>query len=102
MPNLSPTVANAHVNPGALLLDMRELDEWQSGHVSGAVHLPLGDLATRIAELAHDREIVVMCLGGRRSQVASGMLARAGFGLVSNLDGGNTAWVRDGLPAVRG
>ena len=102
VPNLSPTEANAHVKAGALLLDVRELDEWQAGHVSGAMHLPLGELATRIAELPRDREIVVMCLSGGRSQVACGILERSGFASVANLSGGITAWVRDGFPTMRG
>ena len=100
--DLSPIDANTRVQAGALLLDVRELNEWQAGHVSGAMHLPLGELATRIAELPRDREIVVMCLSGGRSQVASGILARSGFASVANLSGGITAWVRDGFPTMRG
>ena len=102
IPNLSPNEASARVLSGAVLLDVRELDEWQSGHVVGAVHVPLGELASRASELPRDHEIVVMCLSGGRSQVACEMLARSGFGPVANVSGGITAWVRAGLPTARG
>jgi rhodanese-related sulfurtransferase len=99
--NLDPTKVRARVEGGALLLDVRELDEWQSGHVFGAMHLPLGELTKRAVELPREREIVVMCLSGGRSQVACEILARAGFGAVANATGGITAWVRAGLPTAR-
>ena len=99
--NLSPLEAHARVVAGALLLDVREHDEWRSGHVMGAVHMPLGDLVRRAAELPRDKEIVVMCLSGGRSQVACTLLARSGFGLIANLSGGITAWMRAGLPVSR-
>ena len=53
------------------LLDVREDDEWAAGHIAGAQHIPLGQLATRLAELPRDRAIVSVCRTGGRSEAAT-------------------------------
>ena len=91
--------ANQLVESGAFLLDVREEDEWEAGHAPAAVHLPMGLLSDRIAEIPTDRTIVCVCRMGGRSGAVATALEEAGFD-VHNLDGGMTAWEIAGLPVV--
>jgi adenylyltransferase/sulfurtransferase len=86
-----------------LLLDVRTPEEWQVGRIEGARHVPLGELPTRLAELADwkDGRVVVHCRKGPRSQKACQILADAGFGDVWNMDGGIEAWAATVDPGVR-
>src|SRR5947207_1100812 len=81
------------------LLDVREQDEWDAGHIDGAQHIPLGELAARMGEVPRDRTVVAVCRSGSRSDRAARGLRAAGFA-AENLDGGVTAWSRAGLPLV--
>jgi molybdopterin/thiamine biosynthesis adenylyltransferase/rhodanese-related sulfurtransferase len=83
----------------ALFLDVREQDEWDEGVVTGAVHVPRGNLEQRIEGLVPDRsrEIVVYCAGGSRSAFAAKTLAELGYENVYNLAGGFTDWKRNGF-----
>ncbi|MCV7346135.1 rhodanese-like domain-containing protein [Mycolicibacterium rhodesiae] len=83
---------------GALLLDVREDDEWNAGHAPGAVHVRLGDLDAHLFEPA--APIVAVCRSGGRSSVAATKLAAAGL-TVYNLAGGMGAWQRTGHPVIR-
>ena len=83
---------------GVFLLDVREPEEWNEYHVPNTTLIPLGELASRLAELPKDREIVVVCRSGNRSQVAADLLVRQGYADVSNVQGGMLAWRRAGLP----
>ncbi|HZP94804.1 MAG TPA: rhodanese-like domain-containing protein [Candidatus Limnocylindria bacterium] len=81
------------------LLDVREDDEWQAGHIDGAQHIPLGQLGDRLAELPTGRSVVAVCRSGSRSAAAVRGLRQLGY-TAENLDGGVTAWSRAGLPLV--
>ena len=81
------------------LVDVREPDEWDAGHIEGAQHIPLGDLAARLDEIPRDRTVVAVCRSGSRSDRAAKGLRASGFA-AENLDGGVTAWTRAGLPLV--
>lgn len=81
------------------LLDVREPDEWVAGHIDGAVHVPMGQLAARQDEIATDREVVCVCRSGGRSGQVAAALQQAGYD-AHNLDGGMQAWSRAGLPFV--
>ena len=94
-----PSVDPDGVSADALLLDVREPDEWQAGHVEGAVHIPLGQLQARVGELPTDSEIVVICRSGARSGQAVGWLNQNGFDTL-NLDGGMVAWAAAGQKMV--
>lgn len=83
---------------GLSVLDVRELVEWQHGHVEGAVHIPLGELADRVGEVPAGRTLVVCKVGGRSAQ-AVGWLGQQGFDVV-NLDGGMLDWHAAGRPLV--
>lgn len=83
---------------GAILLDVREDDEWTAGHAPGAVHIRLGDLDARTFETT--APIVAVCRSGGRSSSAATRLTAAGL-TVYNLTGGMGAWQRSGQPVVR-
>lgn len=84
--------ARTLVANGALLLDVRTPSEFASGHIDGAVNIPVQELERRIAEI-HDRRrpIVVYCQSGRRSAAATQMLRSAGYAEVHDL-GPMSAW----------
>ena len=78
--------------PEAVLLDVREAQEFASGHVPGARSLPQADLATRLSEVPRDRPIFVICQGGFRSLRAAQFLNQVGFKDVVSVKGGTEAW----------
>lgn len=94
-------VAEAMRQRGVQVVDVREDDEWHTGHIAGAVHIPLGALTARLAELDRDRPVVTVCRSGNRSIAAAKALERAGFGDVASMDGGMIGWTRSGLPVTR-
>lgn len=97
-----PTVdveAAATRRRGVLLLDVREADEWRSGHAPGAVHVPLGQLDP--ARLPEADTVYVICRSGNRSAMATQVLLAAGVD-AHNVAGGMGAWARAGLPVELG
>src|SRR5262249_17591550 len=92
-----PQVPAAQVPAGAYLLDVREHDEWDAGHVPGAVPIPLGALGVRYTELARDRPLYVICRSGHRSAYAAHALAGAGWD-ASNVADGMMGWQAAALP----
>jgi rhodanese-related sulfurtransferase len=90
-------VPATEVPTGAYLLDVREHDEWDAGHVPGAVHIPLGELGARYTELNRDLPLYVICRSGNRSDYAAQALAGAGWD-ASNVDDGMRGWQAAGLP----
>lgn len=100
----SPLEATQLMNrQNAVVLDVREANEFKQGHILGAVHVPLGFLDKRVSELDKykDRPIIVNCRSGQRSARAAGVLKKHGFETVYNLDGGLTAWQSANLPVTR-
>lgn len=77
----------------ALFLDVRTPGEWNEGHISGALHIPLQELSSRISELDKhkNRDIIVYCRSGNRSSSASQILIKKGF-KVKNMTGGYMSW----------
>lgn len=78
------------------VLDVRYPNEWEAGHIDGAVHIPVDDLAERVQELDPDRAVVTVCRSGQRSERAAQWLAGEGFDAES-LHGGMEAWAEAGL-----
>jgi sulfur-carrier protein adenylyltransferase/sulfurtransferase len=83
-----------------LFLDVRELNEWDEGHIPGALHLPRGNLESRVEAAVPDKErpLVVYCASGARSAFAARALGELGYSDVRNLAGGFVDWKRNGLP----
>ncbi|HJU48511.1 MAG TPA: molybdopterin-synthase adenylyltransferase MoeB [Gaiellaceae bacterium] len=95
----TPEAHERHEAPGApLFVDVRPPDEWEEGHIPGAVHAPRNNLESRIEGLAPDksREIVVYCGSGARSAFAARALHELGYESVTNLAGGFADWKRNG------
>jgi rhodanese-related sulfurtransferase len=82
------------------VLDVREPGEVAAGAIEGSVHIPLGKLGARLAELDRDKLLVVHCKGGYRSSIATSILRRSGFRDIANLIGGFDAWKTAGLPCT--
>jgi rhodanese-related sulfurtransferase len=78
---------------GSTLVDVRSEREWASGHVDGALHVPLDRLETRLAELPIDTPIVAVCHSGVRSALAARRLGKLGY-TVASVRGGMFAWSR--------
>lgn len=87
--------------PHLKILDVRDPDEWEAGHVEGAVHLPFSVVPRRYNELAASEPLAVICGSGQRSAIAAAILQRYGFPRVYNVVGGMQAWEAAGLPQVR-
>lgn len=87
----------------ALILDVREANEFAAGHIANARHIPLGQLAGNLKPLEKhkDKAVVVNCRSGTRSAMACGVLRKNGFTQVYNLKGGIMAWEQAGLPMVK-
>jgi rhodanese-related sulfurtransferase len=98
-----PTVPVDGLPDGAVLLDVREDDEWAAGHIDGAVHVPMNRVPNTVAydpaALPPDQPIVVVCKMGARSAAVAAWLNGNGFD-ARNLDGGMLAWSRAGRPMV--
>jgi len=84
---------------GAVWIDVREADEWQEGHLPGAVHIPRGFLESRVEGVAPDKgtQVVVYCASAARSAFAAKTLEGLGYEHVHSLAGGFTDWKRNGL-----
>jgi rhodanese-related sulfurtransferase len=96
---ITPEDAVRLLDEGAVLVDVREQEEWQVGRAPQAVHIPLGELGSRAAELPADRKLVMVCRSGGRSGVAAESLVNRGLEAL-NLAGGMQAWKAALLPVV--
>lgn len=99
VPEVSAEDGHQLVESGAVLLDVREADEWDAGHAPAAQWIPVGELGARVGELPRDRAIVAICRSGVRSRAATEALRGAGYDAV-NVDGGMRAWAAEDLPVV--
>jgi molybdopterin/thiamine biosynthesis adenylyltransferase/rhodanese-related sulfurtransferase len=97
---VGPAEAQALVEAGATLVDVRERDEWELGRIPGAVHVPRGNLESRIERATPDRSrpVVLYCAVGNRSAFAAKTLGQLGYERAVSLAGGYTDWQRNGLP----
>ncbi|AAZ57091.1 rhodanese-like domain-containing protein [Thermobifida fusca] len=94
-----PVVEVSAVPENGYLLDVREEDEWRAGHAPNAVHIPLGQLAERAAEIPKDTQVYVLCRVGGRSARAVQALNEAGW-RAANVAGGMSAWALARRPMV--
>ncbi len=84
---------------GAAWVDIREIEEWQEGHLPGAIHVPRGNLESRIEAAVPDKTtpVILYCAAGNRSAFGAKTLGELGYGEVYSLAGGFTDWKRNGL-----
>jgi rhodanese-related sulfurtransferase len=83
---------------GAFVLDVRTVEEWNEFHAPNTTLIPLDQLASRLSEVPRDREIVVVCRSGNRSQQGRDILLNAGFENVTSMTGGLNEWRTLGYP----
>ena len=80
------------------VIDVRQLSEFESGHVPDSLHIGAGDLPGMLDRLPRDRPIATICASGYRSSVAASMLRAAGFKRVATAGGGTSDWAAHGYP----
>lgn len=88
-------------NEGRVIIDVRRASEWDEGHVPGARHVYLGELAAITEDLPRDTPIALHCQGSTRASIAASILQAKGFTDVANVSGGYRAWTAAGLPVER-
>ena len=86
---------------GAVLLDVREQDEWDAGHAPGAVHIPMSEIGARLEEVPNDVQLYVVCRAGGRSARVTQYLNENGWEAV-NVEGGMQHWDASGRPLEGG
>ena len=98
---IGPTEATQLINhEGGIVIDVREDKEFTQGHIINSVHMPMGNVQQRIAEIEKYKQkpIIVSCRSGARSSTVCGWLRKHNFENVSNLKGGVMAWQNANLP----
>lgn len=99
---ISTAQAYEKYQQGVFFLDVRSQAEWNQAHLAQSVLIPLDELQSRLSELPRDRDIVVVCLSGVRSQEGVTILRQAGFSRASWMQGGLEAWQAAGYPLKGG
>lgn len=94
-----PEVTVADIPADAVLLDVREADEWAAGRAPGAVHVPMTELAQRLDEVPDGDPVYVICRSGGRSARVTAYLNQQGWDSV-NVAGGMGGWAAAGRPMV--
>lgn len=85
-----------------ILIDCREQDEWDAGHIDGAKLIPLSEFEQRYAEVgATDATIIVQCRSGKRSLTACMILQNNGYENLTNLSGGILGWQENGFEVIK-
>lgn len=101
--SIAPEQAVRMMNDGAFILDVRSIDEFRSGHLTGAKNISVADLPTKLDSLEAHKEgpTIVYCESGMRSARACSLLRKAGFKQLYNLSGGISAWRAANMPIVK-
>jgi hydroxyacylglutathione hydrolase len=98
-PQVAPSDVASRMSNGTLVVvDVRGLVEWRTGHIPGSLHIPLGRLIAQMADRPRSQPVVLVCESGSRSSIGASLLTAAGFTNVANMTGGINAWRRDDLP----
>lgn len=100
--DITPAEVQEQLNQGTdvVLIDVREPHEWSAGHIEQAQHIRLSEIPNRVAEIPKDRDVVMICRSGGRSENARQFLAQSGYTRVKNMVGGMMRWARDVDPNV--
>jgi rhodanese-related sulfurtransferase len=87
-----------------VVVDVRRDDEWVSGHVSGALHIPIDDLTDRIGEVPRNKKVLFICAAGVRSGLACEVAAAMGFEpeILYNIEDGTPHWIAGNHPTSYG
>lgn len=87
-----------------VVVDVRRDDEWVTGHVTGAIHIPIDDLADRIDQVPQDKKVLFICAAGVRSGLACEVASSMGYDTENlyNIEDGTPAWISGGNPTTHG
>jgi rhodanese-related sulfurtransferase len=99
VPTTAVELLPATLPAGITVLDVREPEEWDAGHIEGAVHVPLQQLPQRLSEIDRTLPVLCVCKVGARSAQAVAFLQSRGYNAV-NLHGGMLAWDNAGRPVT--
>jgi rhodanese-related sulfurtransferase len=92
------TAATLAEREDVVILDVREQDEWDAGHIPGALFIPMSEIQGRLSEVPSDKTVIVQCRSGNRSSQVTDYLQQQGFTNIRNMAGGLNAWQAAGLP----
>lgn len=95
------TAAALQKQPDVLLIDVREPDEYNAGHIPGVTLIPMGEVPDRLSEIPQDKTVIVTCRSGNRSGQITDFLREQGYKNVHNMQGGIVAWEQAGLPVEK-
>jgi len=99
---LDPAATLAAQNEGALIVDIRPVDDYEEFHIPKSVNIPLSDLPDRMDEIPMEVHVILAGTLGRASLEARDILIEAGYEQVSSLEGGVMAWYDAGYPGISG
>jgi phage shock protein E len=105
LPLISPQALlerQAKKDPSLFVLDVRSPEEFASGHVPGAVNVPYDQVASQLAKIPKDKDVVLYCRSGRRTELAGVVLKADGYTKLEHLQGDMQAWLKDGRPVEGG
>jgi len=105
LPLISPQALlerQAKRDPSLFVLDVRTPQEYAAGHVPGAVNVPYDQVASHLAEIPKDKDVVLYCRSGRRTGLAAEVLEANGYTKLGHLQGDMEAWLKDGRPVESG
>jgi rhodanese-related sulfurtransferase len=102
-PSIAPAELAARRASGTapVVIDVRTSEEFEAGHIPGAVNIPFDEVATRISELDAPNGVALYCMVGPRARKGETALLHAGYASVLHLEGGLAAWQEAGLPVER-
>ncbi len=101
VPEIDIDTLAARLGEEPTLIDVREDDEYQDGHVAGAANIPLSTIPDRVDDVSGDRPVLVICAVGGRSARAVEFLRARGID-ATNVAGGTKGWIESGRPVVTG
>ena len=89
---------------GTMVIDVRRDDEWVTGHVTGAIHIPVDDLSDNMDKIPTDKKVLFICAAGVRSGLACEMAAAMGYASENlyNIEDGTPSWIAGGHPTSYG
>jgi rhodanese-related sulfurtransferase len=102
LPEVDIHEAKKRIDNGAVLVDVREQNEFDEVRIPGSILVPLSEFQQRYDEIPKDKEVVMQCRSGARSGKATEFLLANGYTNVVNMTGGILAWNEAGLPVKRG
>jgi rhodanese-related sulfurtransferase len=86
--------------PSLIILDVRTQEEYDAGHIEGALLIPIDELENRLDELSNKDELLVYCRTGNRSSNAMNILRANGFAMLYHMEDGITGWIKTGYPTI--